>query len=148
MTRTPPAATVPIARHPVDDALDHYTEAAAASGDPSLIEDAARQHLIRGHRNFDSLVVMVRVNRIPVRPHRRTIHADKLVLTGSMLVTARRDIHDPSDRAQHLASIIADDLRLPRTLWTYRILTLASEYARGDVHPEHTPEHVSPGSVG
>lgn len=128
MANTAPAAEP--ARHPIDDALDLYTEAARVSQDPILIEDAERQHLIRGHRNFDPLVTMVRTNRIVIRPRRHTMHADKLALTGSMLVTHTRKLSRPEDRAKQLAGLIADDLRLPRHVWMYRILTLAAEYAR------------------
>jgi hypothetical protein len=140
MTQTSPVAMPP--RNPVDEALDAYTAEAAASGDAEKIEDAARQQLIRGHRFFDSLVVMMRVNRIPVRPHRQTIHADKLVMTGSMYVTAPRSLATPATRAEALARLIADDLRLPRLRWTCRIMTLASEFAQGeDLAAEASGDH-------
>lgn len=124
-----PLATPP--RHPVDDMLDRYTEAARESGDPALIEDAERQHLIRGHRHFDDLVTLMGENRILVRPARPCARVDKRALTGHAPLPALPSADDPEVRARSYAKTIADELRLPRDVWTYRILTLASEFARG-----------------
>lgn len=120
-----------VTRHPMDEALDLYSEGAESSGDPTLIEDAQRQHLIRGHRNFDAIVKILRTHDLPVRPHRKSAHVDKPVLTGSMpVIDRKRGAVDPETVAKRLAALMADEINLPRGQWIYRILTLASEYAR------------------